>query len=120
MRRRGESAFTLAEILVAVAILVIILLTVTRIFSSASSIASADNKRFDADGHARALFDRMAIDFAKLLQRPDLDYYLKSPSAPQSGNDQLAFFCALPGIIPPLFRRVPSRSLLTASMARDN
>ena len=100
MKGRAETGFTLAEVLVAVAILAIVLLTFTQIFNSASAIASKDNQRFDADEHARALLDRMAVDFAKLLKRPDLDYYLKSPSAPQPGNDQLAFYCALPGYYP--------------------
>lgn len=100
MTKRSKAGFTLAEVLMAVAILAIVILTITSIFNSASSIASTDNKRFDADGHARALLDRMAIDFAKLLKRNDLDYFLKSTAVPQPGNDQMAFYCALPGYYP--------------------
>jgi prepilin-type N-terminal cleavage/methylation domain-containing protein len=100
MHERSKRGFTLVEILVAVAILAVIVLTVARLFHSAALMASTDSRRFDADAHARAVFDRFGIDLAKLLRRSDLDYYLKDPSAPQTGNDQLAFFCELPGYYP--------------------
>ena len=100
MREKSKNGFTLVEILVAVAILTVILLTVTRLFHGVALLASTDSRRFDADAHARAVFDRFGIDLAKLLRRSDLDYYLKDPSAPQAGNDQLGFFCELPGYYP--------------------
>lgn len=100
MRRQPQTGFTLVELLVAVSILTVIILAVTRLFDSASAVASNGNRRLDADAHARPLVDRMALDFAKMLKRSDLDYYLKEPSSPQAGNDQLAFFCALSGYYP--------------------
>ena len=100
MHERSERGFTLVEILVAVAVLTVIVLTVTSLFHSAALLASTDSRRFDADAHARSVLDRFGIDLAKLLEREDLDYYLKDPSAPQTGNDQLAFFCELPGYYP--------------------
>jgi hypothetical protein len=51
----------------------------------------------------------MAIDFAQMVKRPDVDYYLKSSSGPasnpndcgvcgaQAGNDQAAFYSTVPG-----------------------
>ncbi len=84
----------------AVALLGIIILIVTRVFNSAIAISSSGSKRLDADMHARALLNRMSIDFAKMVRRSDLDVFLKEPSVPQSGNDQIAFFCALPGYYP--------------------
>ena len=100
MRRQPQTGFTLVELLVAVSILTVIILAVTRLFDSASAVASNGNRRLDADAHARPLVDRMALDFAKMLKRSDLDYYLKEPSSPQAGNDQLAFFCDLSGYYP--------------------
>src|SRR5438034_8120452 len=32
---------------------------------------------FRSDTQARAVFDRMALDFAQMLKRSDVDYYLK-------------------------------------------
>jgi hypothetical protein len=42
----------------------------------------------------------MAIDFAQMVKRPDVDYYLKSPANTQPGNDQIAFYSNVPGYYP--------------------
>jgi hypothetical protein len=54
----------------------------------------------DVDAQARPLFERLAADLAQLVKRVDVDYYLKAPSNPQPGNDQLAFYCMVPGYYP--------------------
>jgi hypothetical protein len=71
----------------------------------------------DADSQARQLLDRMAIDFAQMVKRPDVDYYVKSswfatgtpPPPPgvtavrtllQPGNDRIAFYSSVPGYYP--------------------
>jgi hypothetical protein len=73
------------------------------------------NKRIDTDTQARVVLDRMAIDFAKMLKRTDVDYYIKAPigyknpnshgkgrklQSGQLGNDQMAFFSEVPGYYP--------------------
>ena len=55
------------------------------------------NKRMDADSQARQLLDRMAIDFDQMLKRTDVSYYVKTLGNTQAGNDQIAFFSAVPG-----------------------
>jgi hypothetical protein len=55
------------------------------------------NKRMDADSQARQLLDRMAIDFDQMLKRTDVSYYVKTTGNTQAGNDQIAFFSAVPG-----------------------
>lgn len=51
----------------------------------------------DVDAEARGMLDRMATDFAQMVKRADVDYYLKSPAIGQSGNDQLAFYSTVSG-----------------------
>jgi prepilin-type N-terminal cleavage/methylation domain-containing protein len=97
---RGDRGFTLIELLVTLAIMALLVLFLARVFSSAASIASAGNKRMDADAQSRPLLDRMAIDFAKIVKRAELDYFIKSPVNPQVGNDQIAFFTEVPGYYP--------------------
>jgi prepilin-type N-terminal cleavage/methylation domain-containing protein len=97
---RGDRGFTLMELLVTLAIMALLVLFLARVFSSAASIASAGNKRMDADAQSRPLLDRMAIDFAKIVKRAELDYFIKSPVNPQVGNDQIAFFTEVPGYYP--------------------
>lgn len=93
-------AFTLAELLVTVGVLVVLVLLFTQLLNSSVTITTLGHKQMDADSQAREVLDRMAIDFAQMIKRSDVDYYLKSSSNPQSGNDQLAFFTAVPGYYP--------------------
>jgi type II secretory pathway pseudopilin PulG len=105
---RGYSAgFTLVELLVTVGVLVVLVLLFTQLLNSAASITTLGHKQMDADSQARELLDRMAIDLAQMVKRPDVDYYLKSSQTgrpdcstctTQIGtNDQIAFYCATPG-----------------------
>lgn len=104
--RKAAQAFTLVELLVAVSILVLLILTVARLFDAASSATNASNRHMDADAEARPILDRLAIDIAQMVKRRDVDYFLKSPAHPQlvsgsaPGNDQLAFFSQVAGYYP--------------------
>jgi hypothetical protein len=96
-RSRG---FTLAELLITVGVLVLLILLFTQLLNSAASITTLGHKRMDADSQARQLLDRMALDFAQMVKRSDVDYYLKSSANPQPGNDQIAFLSLVPGYQP--------------------
>ena len=68
---------------------------------------SRGNKGMDADEQARALLDRVSVDFTRMVRRADVDYYLKGrPSANnQTGgssgaNDQIAFYSNVGGYAP--------------------
>jgi hypothetical protein len=98
--RKPNDAFTILELLVSVAVLVLIILLVGRLFSTAATITTSGNKRMDADAQLRPLFDRMAVDFSQMLKRPDVDYYLKSSANSQTGNDQMAFYGNVAGYYP--------------------
>jgi type II secretory pathway pseudopilin PulG len=95
--RGCKGGFTLAELLITVGVLVLLVLLFTQLLNSAATITTLGHKQMDADSQARQLLDRMAVDFGQMVKRADVDYYLKSPSSPQSGNDQVTFYTALPG-----------------------
>ncbi len=102
LRRTG--AFTLVELLVSMAVLTLLLVLILQLTNGATAVITAGNKHIDVDSQARALLDRMAIDFGAMVKRTDVDYYLKGRPAPadpanpdQAGNDQIAFYSEVPG-----------------------
>jgi type II secretory pathway component PulJ len=101
MKRRA--AFTLTELLVSIAVLVGLVLLFSRLFVSASTVTTSGNKRMETDGQIRPLFERLAADLAQMSKRSDLDFFGKGTAAPNSiggpmpGNDQFAFYSAVPG-----------------------
>ncbi len=104
------NGFTLAEILVSIGVLVLLVLLATQLLNSAATITTLGHKRMDADSQARQLLDRMAIDFAQMVKRSDIDYYLKSSQTgvpdcttctnQTGGNDRIAFFSTTSGYYP--------------------
>jgi prepilin-type N-terminal cleavage/methylation domain-containing protein len=107
-------AFTLAELLVSIAVLALLLLLVSQLVNNAVTITRTGHKHFDADGQARAVFETMARDFGQMLIRPDIDYYFKGGSTKYPGhsgghskgggqqgqtdlNDYICFFSQVPG-----------------------
>jgi hypothetical protein len=90
----------LAELLVTMGVLVLLVFLFTQLLNSAATTMTSGNRRMDADSQARQLLDRMAIDFEQMLKRSDVSYYVKTGTTQpgnQLGNDQMAFFSALPG-----------------------
>jgi hypothetical protein len=118
-QRAHSRAFTLAELLVSVSVLVLLVFLATQLINNAATVTVLGNKRMDADSEARQVLDRMAFDFVQMVKRSDADYYLKSswfatgapptPTPPgptavrtvlQPGNDQMVFYSTLPGYYP--------------------
>src|SRR5438874_3055529 len=112
---RGTApGFTIVELLVSVLVVVIITVIASQLMSSASAIARTGNKRFDTDTQARVVLDRMALDFAQMIKRTDVDYYVKQKIFKGHGNghgcgqghnndlssDQIAFYSQVPGYYP--------------------
>jgi prepilin-type N-terminal cleavage/methylation domain-containing protein len=93
-------AFTLVEMLVAISVLALLVVLVTQLVNNAASVTTLGNQRMDADSQARPLFERMALDFAHLVRRSDVSYYLKTVGTPMTGNDLLGFYSAVPGYHP--------------------
>ena len=92
-----EGGFTLAELLVSIGVLVLLVVLFTQLLNSAATIVTLGNKGMDTDSQARQLLDRMAIDFDQMLKRTDVSYYVKTLGNTETGNDQIAFFSAVPG-----------------------
>lgn len=105
IKRNHETTcgFSLVELLVSLAVLALLLVFISQIFGSATAVTGSRNQRMDADAQARAVFGRMAVDFAQMIRRPDVDYFLKSVASdasgsnPQAGNDRMAFYSQVPG-----------------------
>src|SRR6266550_8259536 len=112
--RRRAAGFTLAELLVSILVLVIITVMASQLMSSASAIARNGHKHFDTDTAARVVLDRMALDFAQMVKRTDVDYYVKQKIYKGHGNghgcgagrnndlgsDQIAFYSQVPAYNP--------------------
>jgi hypothetical protein len=114
LKQRGRvSAFTLAELVVSVGVLVLLVFLASQLLKSTATITTLGQKQMDADAQARQLLDRMAVDFAQLVKRTDLDFFAKGTDAPNSvggpmtGNDQIAFYSAVPGYYPPTGAQSP-------------
>jgi len=95
-QRLQTKAFTVLELLVAMAVLVLMLTLITQLFNSAVAVTTGGNKHSDADGQARAVLDRIGGDIARMVRRPDVDYYFNKTS----GNDQMAFYTEATGYMP--------------------
>ncbi len=116
--RRTRGAFTLTELLVSVLVVTIIILMVAQLMNSATAVTRTGNKHIDTDTQARTVFDRMAMDFGRMLKRSDIDYYLKRDDPArypghsgghsqghrggpgQQLNDQIAVYTQVPGYYP--------------------
>src|SRR5438128_9947370 len=121
-QRERVSAFTLADLEVTVGVLVLLVFLATQLLKSAATVTTLGHKQMDADSQTRQLLDRMAIDFAQMVKRSDVDYYVKSswfatgsPPGPagvrtllQPGNDQIAFYSAVPGYYAALATPTPT------------
>jgi hypothetical protein len=108
------NAFTLAELVVSVGVLVLLVVLATQLLNSTATVTTLAQKQMDADTQTRQLLDRMAIDFTQMVKRSDVDYYVKSswfatgsPPGPtgvrnllQAGNDTIAFYSTVPGYYP--------------------
>ena len=135
IKTKRVDGFTIAELLITVGVLVLLVLLFTQLLNNAATVTSLGHKQMDGDTQARELLDRMAIDFAQMVKRPDVDYYLKSSSGTasdcgacgtQTGNDQAAFFSTVAGYYAtspspaPTFTTKSALSLISYRVNSDN
>lgn len=95
-RRSSPRAFTLIEMMVAMAILVMLIALVSQIMNGATKTTGASRQHLGADAEARMIFDRMAGDFAGLVNRKDVDFVFQKGG----GNDAAFFFSMAPALSP--------------------
>ena len=98
--RHSSDAFTLTELMVSMAVLTLLVLIASRMVNSAANIATIGYKRMDAESQVRPALGRIALDFAQMIKRTDVDYYAKSNLDNEPGNDRIAFFSNSPGYYP--------------------
>jgi type II secretory pathway pseudopilin PulG len=101
-RFAASTAFTLVELLVSMTVLTLLIVAVSQMVSGTTTISTSNRQHLDADGQARLVFDRMALDFARMVKRPDVDYIFKDASVvTQPGNDKFFFYSEAPAYFDP-------------------
>jgi hypothetical protein len=86
---------------------------VTQLMTSATAVTRTGHKHISTDTQARVALDRMALDFTQMINRTDINYYVKGWNYQGHGNghgyghhsgdlgsDQIAFFTQVPGYYP--------------------
>lgn len=104
-RKAGKAAhhaFTLVEILVAVAVLSIILLIVAQIFNSSSSAISQNSENMNTLDASEAVLQQIGLDMSRMILRNDVDYSFEKIASGSAGNlagnDTLSFYARTTGL----------------------
>ena len=100
-RHLRASAFTMVEMLVSIAVLVMLVLLIAQLFNSATATATMSRKHIDAGEAASIVFDQMAGDFSRMVKRPDANYIFCKAGTPGSSgsSDAMFFYSEGPGIL---------------------
>ncbi len=88
---RAPEGFTLIEILVASAVLIILVAMVASIVQSGNTVISSSRKHLSADSEAREVFGQFGMDLARMPRRVDLDVLTSS------ANSAIFFYSEAPG-----------------------
>jgi|GEM_PF-2704485 len=92
---KRSPAFTLLEILAAMAVFVLLLVLVTQISGQTMAVISASQRRVEALQSARTVLDSMGSDLANLVRRHGGVLIAgQSPSEYTPPSDSMAFVCA--------------------------
>lgn len=95
-----KHGFTLVEMLVSMAILVLLIVLIAQMTSSATTVTTNSRKHMDTDSQARLVFDRMANDFSNMVRRKDVDYlFYKTASSTTGVNDAMFFYSEAPAYL---------------------
>ncbi len=84
-------------------VLALLLLMVVQMINAATTVTGSGARHLDADAQARLVLDRMAIDFAQIVKRTDVDYYFQKNGTGSVGgaaDDQMAFYSETSGYYP--------------------
>ena len=92
-QKGGKGAFSLVEVLVAMAIFLFMAVMVASITGGVSRIAGQSQRRMSVDGGVRQSLSRISADFSRAIIRSDLPFRIEK----KSGNDGLMFFAAAEG-----------------------
>jgi prepilin-type N-terminal cleavage/methylation domain-containing protein len=95
-RKTARNGFTLIEVLTAVSVLSLLVVMISALMNTASITVASSSKRLSADDEARMVFDRMQLDFARMLKRNDVWFQFTRQA---DGNDQFSFYSETPGFL---------------------
>ncbi len=87
-------SFTLVEIMVAVSVLALLMAIVAQIISMTSRSIRLSSQPVDASTQARLALDRIGLDLAHLVERPDVDIEIQNSSLPS--QNLLIFLSIVP------------------------
>jgi len=96
-RSSRPKAFSLVEVLVAMAVVALLLGILAQMIGSASDLTTSGQKRMDAEGAGRQALGILANDMTKMVRRPQAD--LDVVFAKRQGNDRLFFYAEAPGFL---------------------
>ncbi len=115
--KRRILAFTLTEMILAIALLSLLIVFVAGLFGSASNITSLAARRMDVDSELRTVFNRLDVDIARMVKRSDVAAHAKVQGGPQAGNDLISFYSLVDGFFPITTilaeKRQPQTTLIT-------
>jgi prepilin-type N-terminal cleavage/methylation domain-containing protein len=86
---RPPRAFSLLELLVAVALTAVLGVVILRILEANRGAIRLSRSLTDADEQARLVFGRLHLDLAAMVRREDADFLADNTGAPASGNLRL-------------------------------
>jgi len=92
-QKGGRGAFSLVEVLVAMAVFLFMAVMVASITGGVSRITGQSQRRMSVDGGVRQSLSRISADFSRAIIRSDLPFRIEK----KSGNDSLMFFAAAEG-----------------------
>lgn len=94
------SSFTLVEMLVAIAVLSLLVILMFSIMESALRISDSTSRGADSAIEAREVMDRIGVDIAAMVVRPDVDQFYYSGNAASGENDKMFFYSQVTGYFP--------------------
>ena len=92
-QKGGRGAFSLVEVLVAMAVFLFMAVMVASITGGVSQIAGQSQRRMSVDGGVRQSLSRISADFSRAIIRNDLPFRIEK----KPGNDSLIFLAAAEG-----------------------
>ena len=92
-RSPADGAFTILEMLVAMAVFLLMALMVVGLIDGTMRITSQSQRRISADAGTRQALDRMTADFSHAIVRADLPIRIEK----NAGNDNITFFAQAEG-----------------------
>lgn len=87
LRSEKRGGFSLIEILVAIAVLTLLAVFLVQLTSAVQQTTRSNNRAVEAASQARLVFDRLAMDFAGLVRRSDVDFFAHDGTGTSLGYD---------------------------------